>query len=386
MSELRGITWRHTRGFLPMVATAQRFSELYPDVNIRWETRSLQSFADQSIAQLAEVFDLLVIDHPYAGRAARGDVLLPLDELLEAEFVTEQEKNAVGQSYDSYRYGGHLWALPTDTATPVSGARIDLLTRQHLTIPKTWSELLALARRGMVVVPAIPIDSLMHFYMLCIGLGEEPFQNRSAIVSDRTGRQALEMLRELILLCDPKCLSRNPIAIWELMSSTDEAVYCPFAYGYSNYARPRYAKNTIEFGGLIAIDGHNACRSTLGGAGLSISRCTTEPELAAQYAAFVASSEVQKGIYFESGGQPGHRSAWTDDVVNLQSGGFFRKTLRTLDEAYMRPRFDVYPAFQDEAGELVHTYLSRGGDSGVVLDELNALLRLIRSRSLEANP
>ena len=35
MTELRGITWQHTRGYLPMVATAQRFSELHPDVQIR---------------------------------------------------------------------------------------------------------------------------------------------------------------------------------------------------------------------------------------------------------------------------------------------------------------------------------------------------------------
>jgi multiple sugar transport system substrate-binding protein len=197
--------------------------------------------------------------------------------------------------------------------------------------------------------------------------------------------QALEMLRSLVSLCDPKCLERNPIATWELMSSTDEAAYCPFAYGYSNYARPRYAKNAIEFGGLIAIDEYGRCRSTLGGAGLALSRCTNEPETAARYAAFVASRDVQKGIYFEAGGQPGHRVAWTDDEVNRQSGGFFNKTLRTLDEAYMRPRFDVYPAFQDEAGLIVHRYLKAGGDSHTVLEELNALLRLVRSKSMETN-
>jgi len=61
---LKGITWNHSRGFLPMVATAQRFAELYPNVQITWEKRSLQAFADYSIQELAERFDLLVIDHP----------------------------------------------------------------------------------------------------------------------------------------------------------------------------------------------------------------------------------------------------------------------------------------------------------------------------------
>jgi multiple sugar transport system substrate-binding protein len=368
-----------------MVATAQRFHELYPDVNIRWELRSLQSFADQSIAQLAEEFDFLVIDHPFAGRAARGDVLLPLDELLEPSFLGDQKNNSVGHSYESYLYGGHLWALPTDTATPVSGARLDLLAAQGLSRPNTWSELLELARQGLVVVPAIPIDSLMNFYMLCVGLGEDPFLNRDTVASDSVGTCALNMLHGLISLCDPKCLERNPIATWELMSSTDEAAYCPFAYGYSNYARPGYAKYPIEFGGLVSIDGHAMCRSTLGGAGLAISRCVVDREIAARYAAFAASAETQKGIYFDAGGQPGHRAAWQDAEVNRRSGGFFKKTLKTIDAAYMRPRFDVYLPFQEEAGLIVHEYLMVGGDSHKALQELNALLRWVLSRSAEVN-
>ena len=79
---LTGITWNHTRGYLPMVATAQRFSELHPDIEIVWHKRSLQEFADYPIERLVERFDLLVIDHPFAGQAAAQNVLLPLDEHL----------------------------------------------------------------------------------------------------------------------------------------------------------------------------------------------------------------------------------------------------------------------------------------------------------------
>jgi multiple sugar transport system substrate-binding protein len=34
MIELTGITWNHTRGYLPMISTAQRFSELHPEISI----------------------------------------------------------------------------------------------------------------------------------------------------------------------------------------------------------------------------------------------------------------------------------------------------------------------------------------------------------------
>ncbi|MBW7895866.1 MAG: carbohydrate ABC transporter substrate-binding protein, partial [Opitutaceae bacterium] len=50
---LRGIAWNHSRGFTPMVATAQRYGELHPHVEITWEKRSLQAFADAPIEKLA---------------------------------------------------------------------------------------------------------------------------------------------------------------------------------------------------------------------------------------------------------------------------------------------------------------------------------------------
>jgi multiple sugar transport system substrate-binding protein len=378
MIELTGITWQHTRGYLPMVATAQRFAELNPSVAIRWDVRSLQAFADHPIEELAKRFDLLMIDHPFCGRAARGDVLLPLDEVMEPSFLEEQKRNAVGLSYESYVYGGHLWALPTDTAAPVSGARMDLMGSRGMRPPKRWSELLELARLRVVVVPGLAIDSLMSFYMLCIALGEMPFQRDSEVVSIDTGIRAAEMLRELLSHCDRKCLERNPIATWELMSSTDEAVYCPFAYGYSNYSRPRYARKQITFGGLVQVDGHGVCRSTLGGAGLSISKHVRARDVAADYVAFVASRETQTGIYFDAGGQPGHGAAWLDAEVNRRSCGFFENTLGALDTAYLRPRFDGYLWFQESAGTAVHNYLSDGGAVRGVIDKLNGLLQEAR--------
>lgn len=383
--ELKGITWQHTRGFVPMVATAQRFSELHPHVSIRWEMRSLQAFADQPIEKLATDFDLLVIDHPFVGRASRGDVLLPLNALLDAPFLEEQRTNAVGASYESYMWAGQVWALPTDTATPVSGARLDLLQRHEAERPKSWSELIALAKRGLVSVPAVAIDSLMNFYMLCVALGEEPFSVEDKIVPRETGGRALAILRELIDACGAQCLKQNPIAVWEAMSSSDEITYCPFAYGYSNYARVGYARYPIDFGGLVHLDDGSALRSTLGGAGLAISKYTHEPTAAAAYAKFVASGPVQCGVYFESGGQPGFRKAWTDAAVNLRSGGFFTKTLETLDAAYLRPRFDGYLSFQDEASEVVHEYLSRGGDTRTVLEKMNHILIRSHLRTREVS-
>ena len=49
MKRMKGITWAHSRGFTSIVAVSQRYSELHPEVDIVWEKRSLQEFADAPV-------------------------------------------------------------------------------------------------------------------------------------------------------------------------------------------------------------------------------------------------------------------------------------------------------------------------------------------------
>ena len=373
MIELTGITWNHTRGYLPMVATAQRFSELHPDVSITWQKRSLQQFADAPLADLAARFDLMVIDHPSIGEAAQHNLVLPLDEHLAAAYLADQAENSVGQSHASYHYEGHQYALATDAATPIAGWRPDLLVRAEAELPATWEGLLALARRGLVTVPAIPIDSLMNIFMIVNALDAEPFTTLGEVIPKLEGTEALQRLRELVQLSASGSLDRNPIRTWQFLADSEKVAFCPFAYGYSNYSRPGYAANLLQTGGLITLNG-KALRSTLGGAGLTISRACKHPEQALAYAQYAASSTIQKTIYTHSGGQPGHRAAWLDEALNAASNNFFINTLPTLDAAWVRPRFPGFIAFQEVASNLVHRYLLHGGPESSVLDQMDQAL------------
>lgn len=372
---LRGITWNHSRGFVSVAATAQRFSEMRPEVDIVWEKRSLQEFADAPIQGLAEEYDLLVIDHPWAGYAAYSKVLLPLQEIIPADFMRDQADNSVGSSHPSYIFDGGQCALAIDAATPVASYRPDLLERYELEQPQTWRDLLALARRGRVIMPGIPIDALMNFYMLCATQGEQPFVDDEWAVSDAMSLQALEQLRELASLCPADIFNWNPIAVYEALSRRDDFVYCPFAYGYSNYARAGYSNALLIFDDMVDIDGKGRCQTTLGGTGLAISSRSQAREIARDYAMFTANPEIQRTLFFESGGQPGHRSAWQDAEVNRRSNNYFRNTLSALDRAYLRPRFPGYLHFQDHAGAPIRRYLMQGGDERSVLVELKRLFK-----------
>jgi multiple sugar transport system substrate-binding protein len=315
------------------------------------------------------------MDHPHTALAATEGLLLPYEDWLSAEFLADQAANSVGGSHESYRFQNKQWTLATDAAAPIATWRPDLLEAHGLALPQTWEEVLDLAKHGFVTVSAFPIDMLMHSYTFCAALGHAPFTG-DCVAPDDVLAAALTELRKLVSLCDPACLERNPIRTAEWMSQTSDprAAYCPFAYGYSNYSRPRYAPFPLKAGDLVTFNGRRL-RSTLGGAGLAVSSKTKHPRACMDFAAFTAAPETQMGVYFQSGGQPGHRAAWIDDAVNEASNGFFRDTLQTLDESLLRPQFPGYMDFQDAA-----TPIARSCGSGTIppsdaAAEINRLYR-----------
>lgn len=374
--ELRGITWDHTRGLLPLVAAAQRFGELNPGVKITWDKRSLQEFADAPLDELGKQYDLLVIDHPWAGFAYRSGVLVPLEDVLPADFLADQMANSVGPSHGSYRYGDKQWALAIDAATPVASWRPDLLIDHGLQAPKTWFELMDLAGRGKVIMPGIPQDTLMNFYMLCCLPGYGLFESEEEVIREDLGVEALEMLRELALLQPAEIFDWNPIKIYEVMTQTDEFAYCPFAYGYTNYSRRGYARKLLHYGEVVALNGH-PLETTLGGTGLAISSQTKHLKTAAAFAKHVASPENQITQFTQNGGQPGHRAAWEDEENNRQMADYFKNTLPCLDRAYLRPRYPGSLAFQDRdgGGVPIREYMMHGGNPKQVMQKLNQMYR-----------
>jgi multiple sugar transport system substrate-binding protein len=380
---LRGITWDHDRGLRPLLATADAYPERVPGVRVEWSVRSLQAFADQDVASLAERFDLIVLDHPSIGEAVERACLARLDERLDRvdpSFLQDQRRNSVGRSYESYVWDAALWALPIDAAAQVASYRPDLLGRLDRTVPETWEEVVALARAARaidayVAMPSIPVDAVLAYLACVVADGGDPF----AIASDeRAG--SLERLRELAALAHPSSRTWNPPAMYEHMATADNVVYCPLAFGYSNFARNGYRQHLLEFAPAPA--GTAGARvGTLGGAGIAVSATASNTGDAIRYAAFVASPEIQRRNYVRVDGQPAHRSAWVDDHANAITNGYFRSTLPGLDAAYLRPRHPGFLQFQDRAGDIVSRYLAEGGDALDVVDRLDAIVHETRGSS-----
>jgi multiple sugar transport system substrate-binding protein len=376
---LRGITWDHVRGLGGLQATAAAWAAARPEVRVEWTTRSLQAFADQPLDELARRFDLICLDHPAVGEAVARGCLVPLDEHLDAATVAVQAKGSVGRSAESYVWEGHRWALATDAAAQVAAYRPDLLRRAGVAMPRTWPEALAAAdalrRSGLwAAIPAIPVDAVCAFLAVCAALGETPF-SAGQVVTRRTGRSALALLAAFLERCHPDSLAWNPPRLLEHMATADDVAWCPLAFGYVNYARPGFRDHPV----LAAAPPAGGD----GGAGLAVSASSAAVPEAVAYAAHVADPEVQRTVYVQGGGQPGHRSAWTDEAVNAAAGGFFRDTLGTLDAALLRPRHDGFLGFQGAAGDLVHGWLRSGGDPDRVLADLDAAYAASRHEPAE---
>lgn len=369
MITLRGMTWDHSRGFDPMVATSAEWSKANPGVMITWEKRSLQAFADRPIGAMAGEYDLMVIDHPHVGEAARQGTLLALDVPGREDDLARLAAESVGLSHPSYEFDGRQWGLAIDAATPVAAFRPDLLDAA----PQDWDQVLELARAGQVGFALVPINALMTFFGLARNLGYPVAEDPRELIASDHAAHVLALMAEIVALIDPRCLTLDPIGIYEWMGRTKDApAYSPFGYGYTNYSREGYCPFPLVFADAPGVAGAGPRGTVLGGTGIAISGQTRHAELALDYAYFVAGAECQSGPYFNAGGQPGNALAWQSDACNAACRNFFRNTRATLESAWLRPRYDGYMRLQDAGGDIVHAFLR--GDAGAqdTMERLNA--------------
>jgi multiple sugar transport system substrate-binding protein len=379
---LTGIAWNHSRAFPPLVATAQRYQEMHPEVRIRWEKRSLDEFGHTSIDQLASRFDLIIIDHPWAGFAFEKNLVRDLNLLLPEAVLRDFAQSSIGSTFESYSYGGRLLALPIDAATPAPSWRSDLLERAGVSPPRTWAEAVALAQRKLAVLPGFNADLFLHFLMLLKALGADPCADPKQIAPRESMRQALEFLRELTEPMPAEIFENNPIQIAEEMAAHDDFAWNAFAYTYNNYARPGFAVHALAFGNLISLESKGPrLRSVLGGTGVAISTGCQHVEAALDYVRFIADGKTQKGIYLHAGGQPSHRDAWDEANTDKLCGGFFSATRATQEEAFVRPRYSGYVPLQTSGGKTLQQILRDGHNAEAGLETLDELYRDSRRNS-----
>jgi multiple sugar transport system substrate-binding protein len=341
-------------------------------VDIVWDFRSLEAFGDQPLEQVAPDYDLVIIDHPFCGTAAATGCLAALDELVDAETLTALADDAVGPSHRSYSFAGRQWALATDSACQVAAFRPDLL---RAPFPASWGGVLELAhsRPGRVAVPLAPAHAISSFLSLCANRGATPATDES-LVDEETGVQAVSLLAELASHGPAEAVVWEPPDALARLTAGDELDCVPLTYGFVTYSRAEEVAHPCRFTDLPSAGG-GPVGAVLGGAGLAVSSTSRHPAEAAAFAAWASGAEAQRTLVAPAGGQPGSRSAWLDPDLDARAGGFFSRTLATIEASWVRPRDTWWPAFQREAGHLLTTALAERASAIPTFTELDSLYR-----------
>jgi multiple sugar transport system substrate-binding protein len=385
---LRGITWDHPRGYAALAelerldATADTCYGAVP-IPLTWDRQPLTEFESRPIADLARRYDLLVIDHPGLGTATAA--LHPLEELFSPSELAAWADAAVGPSFGAYRYAGRQWALPLDAAAQICMIRPGLMGARPP--PATWQEVATVARELPVALVLGGPHALLTLLAICAAQGVPPVAETDdgspvgGFAEDAAARDAvlaaLDLLVDVCSRIDVGLAAGSPIGVLEAMAAEDAAACCPLVYGYVTYCEP--GRRTHR---LIACDAPGwqpggRPGSVLGGTGVAVSRRVGGegfPAVRAHIRRLLA-EPVQAELVPRVGGQPTLRMAWESDAVNAACGGFYRHTRRTLDQAWVRPRFPGWIAFQDQGSAVIRGGLRRRNASIQILRQLRLAFR-----------
>lgn len=376
MSHLLGITWTHPRGYESIEAVTKEYCRQNENLEIRWDRRSMKDFADYPVTRLAEKYDLIMMDHPHIGNAVKHNALLPLDEWLPEEYMNDQRENSVGKSCESYCRNGHQWALAVDAASQVSCFRRDLMDRLGKQAPSTWAEVrdlvTSLPAGYWVAIPLCSTDIYCCFLSVCANFGGDQFFNENKGIDRTIAKEAITLLWGLMPSIYPDSIRMNPIQMLDIMAETNKIVYMPLTFGYSNYSRPEKGKHPIDFTNIPSAVGKPS-GALLGGVGLAISSHCKEQKAAVGFVKYAASPEIQKTIYYQNAGQPGHRGAWINQKINSSCRSFFLNTLETLDMSYLRPQYEEYNLFQEAAGAWLNDSWLHGRNATETVDGITTL-------------
>jgi multiple sugar transport system substrate-binding protein len=348
--ELKGMTWDHVRGHDCLVHSNDLLIHKC-GISVTWDARSLLAFGDQHISEFYDDYDLMIIDHPHVPDAVHADAVIPFEDLVTPTQLDLLEATSVGESHDSYLYKGKHWALAIDTAAQVSAFRPDKADRS----PVFWYEVFELAKQKQLLWAHKPVDAFSTFATL-MAQKDAPLEGNAHFINQETALDVLEFMVELASLVPDFCATSNPIDIAEVLSGGDDFAYGVCMYGYSNYSREGFRKNTLIYDDLPSFDG-KATGSQLGGAGIAVSSKSKNPKAAAEAAMLLSLPEIQATTYGLGGGQPGNLIAWKDNVLNGVSHNFFRNTLRTLENAWVRPRVLGWPDVQYQSSLIIHKCL-----------------------------
>ena len=356
-------TWDHPRGFAALAATAEHAAAEGRPV-VAWSKQPLEGFESDPIADLAARFNLLVLDHPHLGEAVVADCLVPLEDLFGVDEIAAWSARTVGPAMASYDWEGRHYALPLDVATQVMAYRPNLIGDPLTTI----DDVVRLSEKAPVAVSVSGPHAICSFFSVCVSIGEET--GGAALVSDATATDALPILTRLAKTAPAGTEVLNPIRLLEAVATGESIALLPLVYGCVNYACPTPGRHRVAFADATVARAVGRHGSVLGGTGVAVTKRAKPDAAMLDHLRWLMSEKAQAGFIPDHEGQPSARAAWRSERVNRDAGDFYRDTIATVEEAWVRPRHNGTIAFQTAGSAILRKAILDGAPLAATIAKL----------------
>lgn len=361
MKKLRGLTWKHLRAVDSLRISSLVYSQRH-DVEIVWDIRDLSKFEHQPMEEIVRIYDMIVYDHPFSGILSTEHYFKDLSVLSENSMLNPSAY--IGASLESYYYKGQQWGIPIDGATNHAIYREDILKDFTTKIPKSWGEVCALgkkmnkkgARIGMAVKGH---HGLLIVAALCANLGA-PWSTNEDIpfVIDKNILQfSVQLVKDMIAYSNEEAVEWNSIDLHNAMIARDDIVFCPCVYGFAVYGEDYIYPKKLSFGNFTGYKEPFYNGSVLGGTAIGISEKSAYTNESIEYLVWLSNPETQKNILSAHHGQAARIEVWEDEEIDKQYNKFYSSIRKSMETAWMRPRFVGYQNFEHRAGNILESFL-----------------------------
>lgn len=330
---LKGLTWNKHWHADTLAALTQMYEMSHPDTQIQWEYSSLLEYEKALFSANINHYDMVLIKNLHMESIVSMGTLLPLESIMDKNELSDISIQAIGASYMAYHDGSHQYCLPQVVTSLVAAYRSDLLENSQLREPKTWNDVLELAKAlpdYQKVAMALKPSNLYDIFRCMVG-----FTDVSHIYRD-TVDKTLGFLEELVTYLNPQCFEMSMLDIYRKMSSGNEIVYVPMIIGNANYSKDGYRKYLIDFTNAPVYLEDQKPTSIFYGSGIGITRRSEQIDEAASFISYISSRTIQDTMIIDFDGHTIYEDMWLNKSNNQKVNHYFSQTYETQRNAISR--------------------------------------------------
>jgi multiple sugar transport system substrate-binding protein len=342
----------------------QPFVDLSPEftketgINVNSITMGYNESIQKQVAAFAahsSSYDVVQVDSIYLKGYAKAGHLLPLDDLIPSDELSDFFSD-IPQTYrDMYSDDGKTYGLAT-----IGNCQRLIYNKAHLdaagvAVPETWDDLLSASQKvvdaganryGFIAGTERLAKAFSVWLPIYWANGGVLFDDQmKPIFADQNGVDSLSFLLELVKTMPPGGPAYTEAdevkAMATGLGTLDPVAWIPDAIVTAD------ATTKPQLVSAVPPKGKVTTAPVMGGLGLTVSAYCADPKPAALYAAWFNSRKVQSDMIVQHGGQPCRNSAWD---ANASAKPWFPAVAASLKVAKVRPQIPEWGQVDGEVG------------------------------------